>query len=145
MLFRSRYAGIVSRRAALSIEVQTTGTPAVLPASYNQQVFSLLREGLNNIEKHAYARHVQLRLNWSARELGIELVDDGIGFDQISLVDGHYGLIMMREQVNELGGEAYVDSLLGRGTRLKFLIPLAWMLTKEPLWESGSLQPQELE
>jgi signal transduction histidine kinase len=141
----TQYAGIVARRADLSIEVQTTGTPAVLPPACNQQVFSLLREGLNNIEKHAHARQVQLQLNWSAEELFIELLDDGIGFDQIALADGHYGLIMIREQVTEMGGEVYVESTLGRGTRLKFLIPLAWMLARQPLWQSGSLLPQELE
>jgi two-component system NarL family sensor kinase len=53
--------------------------------------------------------------------------DDGRGFDPESLPaeNGHFGLRMMSDLVEEAGGELDVDSAPGEGTRLRARIPLA--------------------
>ena len=95
-----------------------------LPPSMRQAIFSLVREGLNNVEKHARAQHVRIVMGWSADSLSMDLIDDGVGFDLSSVPDGHYGLAMMHEKAAELGGEMSIDSAHGRGTRLSFRVPL---------------------
>lgn len=121
------YTRSVARKARLTIDVATVGEPVRLPPQLNRQIFSLLREGLNNIEKHAQAQSVQIALNWSPDFLTIDLVDDGVGFNPYLIPEGHYGLNMMQERVSQLAGHMEIESTPGRGTRVELNIPLEHM------------------
>jgi signal transduction histidine kinase len=115
----------VARRARLSNVFTTAGDPVPLPPEISRQIFSLLQEGLNNIEKHARAKNFKVSLTWTAECLIMSIDDDGVGFDPLSVQsEGHYGLMMMREIVEAMQGELEVDSSYGQGTRLSFRIPL---------------------
>ena len=115
----------VALRTHLSNVFTTTGEPIPLRPELRRQIFSLFQEGLNNVEKHAQAKNIEVNLIWSAECLTMSIIDDGDGFDSLSAqADGHYGMIMMRELTYILQGELEVDSSPGRGTRLIFTIPL---------------------
>ncbi len=120
------HARLVAQTANLQIEFTTQGEPYALPAEMCQQIFGLVGEGLNNVEKHAQAQHVQIPLVWSDDSLCISVVDDGEGFFAASAPsqEGHYGLLMMRERVEALGGTLTLESSPGKGTRLSLRIPL---------------------
>lgn len=118
------HARMVARHSNLDIDFITHGQASSLPPSLRQSAFSLVRESLNNVERHAKARHVQIILRWSVDELILDMIDDGTGFDPSSLPEGHYGLEIMHDRIAELGGEMHIDSAPGRGTRLGFKIPL---------------------
>lgn len=119
------YANTVSQLARLHIEVTTVGEPTLLSPTLSQNVLNLVREGLNNVEKHAQATRAQIDLLWSAESLRLVLADNGIGFDPaLASAEGHYGLTMVAERVNALRGELKIDSQPGKGTRLLFKIPL---------------------
>jgi signal transduction histidine kinase len=120
-----RYARLVAHRAHLAISVANQGEPVSLPPVLNYQLFSLLREGLNNVEKHAFARRVRVTLNWLPDHLSIDVVDDGVGFNSVTSGVDHYGLIMMNERAQDLGGRIKIDSTPGKGTRLNFNIPVS--------------------
>lgn len=120
------YSFKVAQRARLSHGFTFAGEPVPLRAELRQQIFGLLQESLNNVEKCAQAKHVQVSLIWSADCVTLSVADDGVGFDPLSVQTvGHYGLMMMRELVYVLQGELEVDSSPGKGTRLNFIIPLA--------------------
>jgi signal transduction histidine kinase len=119
------YARLVAQRANLRLDFATQGEAPVLPPQVRQQIFSLVQEGLNNIEKHARAEHVQLTLDWSAEGLSISLADDGVGFNPSAFSqDGHYGIVMMHEEVEALAGKLTILSSPRQGTQLEFRIPL---------------------
>ncbi len=121
----ANYARFVARQADLQINFTTEGEPLPLSAELCQALFGLVREGLNNIERHAQARQVEVCLRWSADQLEMSVIDDGIGFNPSgALQNGHDGLVMMRERAGMLGGEFSLDSAPGRGTHLSFTIPL---------------------
>lgn len=114
-------------RRATGVETQLDihGEPRVLSPETHQQIFSLIHEGLNNIQKHAAARRVVLTIEWGQDLVRIELADDGGGFDpRAAAAAGHYGLTMLHEQTADLHGTLTVDSAPGQGTRLQFQIPL---------------------
>ena len=115
----------LARRAHVSYVFRTTGESAPVPVDLRRQIFNLLQEGLNNVEKHAEAKQTQVTLNWFPDCLKMSIIDDGRGFDPRRLQpDGHYGLTMMRELVKTLRGEIEVESSPNQGTRLHFTIPL---------------------
>jgi signal transduction histidine kinase len=82
------------------------------------------REALNNIERHASARHVQIEVKWSQSELLVLIQDDGVGFDpELIQSDRHYGLKIMQERMEALDGTVYVNSSVGKGARLTIILP----------------------
>jgi signal transduction histidine kinase len=93
-----------------------------LAASFGDEraetLFRMAEEALRNIERHAGAERVQMRLKTldeSMIELSIE--DDGVGFDPESFKPGHFGLVGLKEQAQMIGAEFSIKSGTG-GTRL---------------------------
>ncbi|GAB4565297.1 MAG: hypothetical protein Fur0017_02160 [Anaerolineales bacterium] len=83
----------------------------------------VLREALQNVVKHSRGRSVTVRVSVDSF-LHVSIADDGAGFDVHVMPVGHYGVRGMRERVLALGGELTIDSEIGRGTILKYKIPL---------------------
>jgi signal transduction histidine kinase len=85
-----------------------------------QQVglYRIAQEALNNVVRHADARHVEVRLaRWPDR-VELSVSDDGRGFDPLSLPAGHLGIGIMRERAEAIDGQLLLDSEPGGGTRL---------------------------
>ncbi len=88
-----------------------------LPDEVNTVLFRVVQESLTNIEKHAAARRVQVRLIFHAGGLRLRIVDDGVGFDVPAIrVDPRRGIGMrnMRERVESIGGSFSIESRPGR-------------------------------
>lgn len=114
-----------AREAGLEVVVTSQGEPRPLPPQMSHKVFRLMQEGVNNAVKHARARRAELQLGWQSDGLELCVADDGVGFAPAAVApDGHYGLAMLRETVNDLGGRLQIESAPGRGTRLVFTVPL---------------------
>ncbi len=86
----------------------------------------IVHEALNNVGKHAAARHVAVSASRSEETLQITVEDDGKGFVQETTApDGtKFGLGIMRERAEELGGTLEITSKPGKGCRLTLRIPM---------------------
>jgi len=114
-----------TRASGIPAHLRVSGRPQRLPVETSQQVFSLVHEGLHNVQKHAGATAVTLQLEWSDTALTVRLSDNGRGFDLGCLpTNGHYGLEMLREMAADLGGQMRLTSAVGAGTQLEFRLPL---------------------
>lgn len=82
----------------------------------------IVQEALNNVAKHARAKHVTITVSAQEGKLGLVVSDDGTGFDPevvLSRPDsGRWGLITMRERAQASGGTLTIDSAPGKGTRI---------------------------
>jgi signal transduction histidine kinase len=93
-------------------------------------IFYIAEEAVNNARKHAQAEQIWVRLNLIQPDLGLlEIEDNGVGFD-LAAVDASYdqrgslGMLNMRERAELLNGLLKIDSAVGKGTRIRVLIPL---------------------
>jgi signal transduction histidine kinase len=94
-----------------------------LPAPVETAMFRIVQEGLTNVERHAAATRVGLRV-WSAGgEVGAVVEDDGRGFDP-RVGTGGLGIVGMRERAEQLGGRLRIVSRSAAGTRLEVMLPL---------------------
>ncbi len=120
------YVSQVSERSGFSIDVQSCGSAGDLSCRQNREIMYIIREALNNVEKHAAAQHVDINLRRFENELILTLGDDGKGFqpDEIDAGD-HYGLAIMRERAQAINAELAIDSAPGKGTELIVSIPLS--------------------
>lgn len=82
-----------------------------------------LQEALANVRKHARATRVQVRVTAGPNgEGGLQVVDDGAGFDRGARRDG-FGLEGMAERVALAGGSFDVSSSPGAGTMVSVSLP----------------------
>ncbi|RPI27892.1 MAG: hypothetical protein EHM70_17335, partial [Chloroflexota bacterium] len=93
-------------------------------------VFYIAEEAINNARKHAQASHIWARLKRIEVDLALlEIADDGVGFN-VGTVDAYYdkrgslGMVNMRERAELVNGVIQIDSVEGKGTRIRVLIPL---------------------
>ena len=85
------------------------------------------QEAIRNIAKHAKAHSVALAVWTNADRTVLTVQDDGTGFDATSLLGpgeaGHVGMRVLADLVSECGGEVYVESAEGRGTKVTVEVP----------------------
>lgn len=89
---------------------------------------SLLRvvqEALHNSAKYSQATQIKVDLRQTNGELGLEIADNGVGFDlEEARLSAGLGLISMRERINLSGGEFVIASQPGKGTKISARVPL---------------------
>ncbi|MBI5891045.1 MAG: hypothetical protein HZB47_10260 [Nitrosomonadales bacterium] len=92
-----------------------------LPLEHEIQTFNIVREALSNIVKHSNASHARLIVDHLCGYYVFTVEDNGIG--TFSPVEGHYGIIIMRERAQRIGGEIKVESTKGLGTCVQLFFP----------------------
>jgi signal transduction histidine kinase len=118
-----------AERSDIQIQLEIDPSLGRMSEMIELSVFRIVQEGLNNIRKHAAARHVRLSLQrTSSTNLLVRLEDDGKGLakpsDLASLsINKHFGLVGISERVALLGGSINIESSLGNGTILQVEIP----------------------
>jgi Histidine kinase-, DNA gyrase B-, and HSP90-like ATPase len=85
-------------------------------------LYRVAQEALQNIAKHARARHVWVTLQLSSDMATLEVRDDGRGFDPTAVAGDHFGLAIMRERMAAIGGAVTVESRPGDGAT----VPRRW-------------------
>ena len=122
------YARAWAAKADVTAEVNASVVPEPSPEA-RWELFSILKEALANVERHADAERVQVALHGSNGEVLLRVVDDGVGFEvppdaEGSLADDHFGLVGMAERARTVGGAVDVESAPGRGTTVTASIRL---------------------
>src|SRR5206468_9601309 len=82
-------------------------------------LFRILQEALSNVQKHAKADRVSVRLAVGPKLLTATIADTGIGFDPESISQDpekwdHFGLRAIVERARPVGGQATIESRNGR-------------------------------
>ena len=108
---------------SLHTTFETKGKVPVLPPAWQENLLRIGQEALSNTLKYANARHFKTRLICDAREVRLELRDDGDGFQVKDRHDG-VGLRGMCERAEEMGGELKIVSSRGKGTTITAILPL---------------------
>ena len=115
-------------RERTGIELVLDPRAADLNLSVEQelQVFHIVQEALANVVKHSRARTAQVLVEAHAQQIEIVIEDDGEGLlpDSASTHGApHFGLEIMQERAQRLGGSLSIRSREGGGTRVQLRIP----------------------
>jgi signal transduction histidine kinase len=105
-------------------------------------IFKLIRELLRNVVKHARVDTATVNVSMTARQLSLEVIDDGVGFEwQLSLFDTPregFGLWSVAERIREADGEMRVDTAPGRGCKVSVVFPLETRGSSAPASQRGA-------
>jgi signal transduction histidine kinase/ligand-binding sensor domain-containing protein len=109
----------------IRFEFSALGSPAHLSPGMRTQLLRIGQEAITNAVRHASSTYVSVKLVCEPTSVHLRVADDGEGFDTDAPVkEEHYGLLMMRERSEQVGGTVDIDSTRGGGTRVDVKVPL---------------------
>ena len=120
--------------ASLEMLVQEMGQTANIPIAYKvrgqergmdtqkaMSVYRIVQESLNNVIRHAEAKHAWVELDFAVSEVFVQIRDDGKGFvvpaNPAEFPEkGHFGLLGLQERAEIINAELKILSTPGQGT-----------------------------
>ncbi len=97
-------------------------------------IFRIIQEALNNIEKHAKASIVSIIItiiqNNNQKMLKVYITDNGTGFNSEKLLKetalqyGHFGISNMRNRAKDINARFSISSEINSGTEIKLEVPV---------------------
>jgi len=112
----------VSRRTGIDVRVAAEDLDESLPDALRTCIYRVAQEALQNVSRHSGAKHARVAVRQSAKQLVLNVEDDGSGFDPVRTRG--MGLLGMEERVRQLGGKLNVKSALAGGTVLTVSLPV---------------------
>jgi len=100
-------------RTGIRMALETQGERLRLSPEQELVIFRVAQEALHNVEHHANASAVVVRLAYDPGQLCLEVVDDGCGFDPAHVRKGSLGLAGMQERASLIGAAFEVLSRPG--------------------------------
>lgn len=116
---------IFRARSGMKLEFRCAVGAHFLPVEVERELYFALREGLINAVRHSRASELILTLFQEGPFCKASLIDNGSGFDLAAInSDTHYGLRILRERIERVGGNLRIDTAAGQGTRISIEIPV---------------------
>ena len=126
------FAGALERYASehaaaagveLAFDVPALTLPVAMPVL--ESLYVVARAGIDNVVRHARARHMRVQVKCDAEELSLRIEDDGIGITDADLMkDDACSLFASSERLADSGGELRVSGRPDQGTVLEATIAL---------------------
>jgi ligand-binding sensor domain-containing protein/signal transduction histidine kinase len=109
------------------VDVAADLPPVPVKAQARHNLLLAVKEALNNAARHAAASQVRLGVHLEGHTLRITVADDGRGFDPQTPARRGNGLANLYSRLESVGGRTEITSAAGRGTTVRFWLPLPAM------------------
>ena len=86
-------------------------------------MYRILQEGLQNINKYAKAKNIAVEISGNAENVFLKIEDDGIGFDVNKKSKG-IGMQNMKSRTNDCQGIIDISSKKGEGSKIVITVPI---------------------
>lgn len=122
------HADLFSKRTGIAAFVQADDSFPRLMLEKETALFRISQEALMNAAKHADTQIVTINLSRKAGMIFFAVTDKGHGFIPSSSSNiqkgSGWGMKIMRERAELIGGNFYVDSAPGKGTKVSVEMPM---------------------
>lgn len=122
-----RYTESFQEKNGIPVPITVTGVERRLESHIEVTIFRNVQELLQNALTHAQATQIQVSVDLAPDSVTAVVEDNGVGFNAEDALNGHgrtIGLSTLRERTQMLGGKLNIQSSLGQGTRVEFMIPI---------------------
>jgi signal transduction histidine kinase len=115
----------LGRRTGINTRVRGPREPPALDDEHATAIFRIFQEALTNVARHSGAKTVRATLSKTEKDIVLEVIDDGRGFEPAALANPRsLGIVGMRERARILGGTLHLEGRPGAGARLWVTMPL---------------------
>ncbi|MEM7343934.1 MAG: PAS domain S-box protein [Chloroflexota bacterium] len=111
----------VERRAGIKAHLLADAL-IELPLAVENELYYIIQEALNNSLKHSTAPSLNIKIQATVKQIIVEIVDNGLGFDTNTLGAGGVGLMSMSERAENLDGVLQIISNPDQGTTVKITV-----------------------
>jgi len=128
----TQYAQEYFRKTGIDCEFEIPARVPAQPVSSQSRhhLFLAIDEALTNILKHSGATRARIAMACHDADFVVTVSDNGAGFDPVSVESNSSnsaagfcnGLDNMRRRLAALGGQCLVDSRVGQGTTVRFVL-----------------------
>ncbi|MGB5981906.1 MAG: sensor histidine kinase [Nonlabens sp.] len=93
-----------------------------MPAEKNIQIYRIMQEAINNVEKHAQATACQISAEQSGGAYIFTVKDNGKGLPSLNKVNRGLGLRSMEERAQNIGASIKIEGKENEGTVIKLIV-----------------------
>jgi signal transduction histidine kinase len=108
------------------LELSLHEIPQHLDRKKQVMLFYIFQEAVNNINTHARAKRISVRLQYEEANLLLQIRDDGIGMETGSDSIKGAGLINMKNHAEMIGANLSIITDMGKGTEVTITVPHAY-------------------
>lgn len=112
----------INETKQINFNLVVFGMKQRLQKDYELALYRITQELINNVLKHAEAKHVSLQIGQRDEKIILMMEDDGKGFDLNTHKEG-YGLNNLAARTKLMQGVMIIDSKVGEGTSVLIEIP----------------------
>jgi PAS domain S-box-containing protein len=105
-------------RARIPVNLVVKGE-SELPPEIKISYYRVAQECLNNIVKYSHASNIDIMIRLGSGQAHMEIIDNGIGFDQKAIKPTSLGMHIMRDRADAIHASLQILSVPGNGTRVK--------------------------
>ena len=117
----------VSNEKRIPVTLEVVGPATPLAESNSRTLLLVTREAIRNAVMHGAPGQVVVRLAFTPSGVHLEIRDNGCGFEPAAAglaAEGHFGILGMRERMEQIWGSLEVTSTPGAGTIVTARMPL---------------------
>ena len=110
----------------VTIDCVVSGTPR-RSLTVDTELLRIGQEAMSNAVRHSHAHAIRVALQYEPDCLILRVEDDGVGFEpqQTAIPSNHWGMRTMQERADRIGARLGIRSMLGTGTTIEVVAPLA--------------------
>ena len=112
---------------AIQVDTEVTGNRSADDPELDRTLLLVGREALRNAVAHGHPSRIAVKVAFRALDVELEVKDNGVGFDPVATAaggNGHFGILGMRERVEQLGGSLTLNGAPGNGMTVIARIPV---------------------
>jgi PAS domain S-box-containing protein len=118
-----------SKQHAINISLDMEDIDHLFSREVQINLYRVFQESFTNISKHADAKEVSVEVKKEGGYISFVVKDDGKGFELNKIKNRKFnekgvGLMTMKERMHMTDGTFEVNSLPGKGTTIKFVVPI---------------------
>ena len=119
------YVPMFQKQTGIEVSYRKQGDGSAVPERAAIHVYRILQEALNNVARHAQSKSAEVRVNYGARRLELQIEDRGIGLpDHKSGQFTGLGLVAMRERADLLNATLKVENAACGGAIVTLDVPI---------------------
>jgi signal transduction histidine kinase len=126
--------GLAGAIQGLATSLRDTGVAVTVTASLADEpspvitatLYRCAREFLANVAKHAHAKNARVSVESDREAVALWVIDDGIGLPELGMdrgAEAHLGLVLLRDNVLDIGGTLLVTDRQGGGVSATVRLP----------------------
>ncbi|MCB0195440.1 MAG: GAF domain-containing protein [Anaerolineae bacterium] len=108
-----RFYGLI-----ITLQLDIDEADLTFPPEVAIALIRTIQEALMNVRKHARVDEALIYISREGEQIRIRIKDKGRGFEQSTTKEGSFGLTIMRERMEGIGGRLEIESVIDCGTQI---------------------------